>query len=87
MKTAKQWMLTKENPNLETHIELIQLDALEHAASLLTANADSPTRGFNAIHRLIVKLKSKTVAATPNIKAEPPPVSGGEAQGKLSNEN
>ena len=31
--------------------------------------------------------KPKRVTATPNIKAEPPPVSGGEAQGKLSNEN
>jgi len=27
------------------------------------------------------------VVESPNIKAEPPPVSGGEAQGKLSNEN
>jgi hypothetical protein len=52
--------------------EAIQLDALEHAASLLTANADSPTRGFNAIHRLIVKLKSKTVAAMPTKKTETP---------------
>jgi hypothetical protein len=32
-------------------------------------------------------LTEKASAAMSNIKAEPPPVSGGEAQGKLSNEN
>lgn len=40
-------------------IRQIQLDALEHAAMLLTANADSPTKGFEAVHKLIVQLKSK----------------------------
>ena len=66
MKTAKQW--DDEGVAYASAAEKIQLDALEHAASLLTANADSPTRGFNAIHRLIVKLKSKPVAAMPNEK-------------------
>lgn len=37
----------------------IQLDALESAATLLTSNADSPTRGFEAVHKLIVELKGK----------------------------
>jgi len=69
MKTAKQW--DDEGVAYASAAEKIQLDALEHAASLLTANADSPTRGFNSIHRLIVKLKSKTVAAMPNVAGEP----------------
>jgi hypothetical protein len=77
MKTPKQWHdeigYASTCPKLTKHrtdkIQEIQLDALEHAASLLTANADSPTRGFNAIHRLIVKLKPKTVAAMPNEKS------------------
>jgi hypothetical protein len=74
MKTAKEWHdeigYASTCPKLTKHrtdkIREIQLESLEHAASLLTANADSPVRGFNSLWRLIIKLrKSKTVAAQP----------------------
>lgn len=48
-----------EDVRLGAFIKTIQLDALESAATLLTANADSPTRGFEAVHKLIVALKGK----------------------------
>jgi hypothetical protein len=65
MKTPEQWHdeigYASSCPKLTKHrtdkIREIQLDMLEHAALLLAAHADSPTRGFNAILRLIVKLK------------------------------
>ena len=48
-----------EDDRLETFLKFVQLDALESVAMLLTANADSTTRGFEAVHKLIVELKSK----------------------------
>jgi len=38
-------------------ITSIQADALEHATQLLTTNADSSERGFNAVYRLMLKLQ------------------------------
>ena len=43
------------------------------------------TFGFGALNALLLvcwRLQAKGILPPPNIKAEPPPVSGGEAQGK-----
>lgn len=65
MKTAQQWFdVLPESLTLKT-INDIQADALEQAVSLLTCNADSPTRGFNAVYRLMVKLQKPKQEVAP----------------------
>lgn len=56
MKTAQEWQDELAGETSLQSIAAIQLDALTHAARMVTAHADSPARGFMAIHKLIAKL-------------------------------
>jgi hypothetical protein len=49
--------------------------------------ADTSSMARQIVFRTEQRAKFQKLSALYNIKAEPPPVSGGEAQGKLSNEN
>ena len=56
----------REIPHLlinETEFREIQAEALEHACQLLTANADSPKRGFNSVFNEMLKLKPNAKVA------------------------
>jgi hypothetical protein len=62
MKTHSQWQdeMASNGQGIymrSKDIKAIQADALEHAIFLLCANANSATSGFNAIHRLMLKLR------------------------------
>jgi hypothetical protein len=61
MKTAKQWQDELAGETSVESIREIQLDALTHAATLLTANADSRHRGFEAVMLEINKLSPPIV--------------------------
>lgn len=60
MKTAQQWQDELAGETSVQSIRAIQADALSQAISLMTVNADSPTRGFNAIWRLMLELVNST---------------------------
>jgi hypothetical protein len=57
MKTAQEWQDELCGETSVESIRAIQLDSLTWAAMLLTINADSRTRGFNAVHKLVVELQ------------------------------
>ncbi len=59
MRTAEQWQEELAGETSVESIRAIQEDALSHAAVLLTANAHSPTKGFEAVHRELVKLQNR----------------------------
>lgn len=77
MKSPEQWLdeigLICVTEDLRQHrinqIKRYQLDALEHVASLLTANADSPTRGFKAIWKDIQRLRREIEPANGGAEA------------------
>lgn len=79
MKTAQEWIQEKTqfvSKNVctkrfkEMDIVAIQADALGQAVSLLTMNADSPRRGFNAVYQLMLKLQN---AKSPNVRVSDSP--------------
>jgi hypothetical protein len=70
MKTEEQWKTEMAGEISLRFIRAIQADALDQAVSLLTANADSPSRGFIAIYQLMLKHRD---VAQPNAQAQTPP--------------
>lgn len=63
MKSAQQWQHELQGETSIESIRAIQVDALAHAASLLTANADSAHRGFNAVYDALLKLEDEKEAS------------------------
>jgi hypothetical protein len=71
MRTAQQWTKYRDflggeydtAERMQKLIAEVQADALQYATLLLTANADSQERGFNAVYRCMLEVKK---AASPN---------------------